>query len=178
MRFAAAILGIFVILVVMTSAAVYSGAYNVAASKPANPVIAWLLHAVMVNSVEWHARRARPPADDAPGRLGFGHYREHCVGCHGGPGLPPSDLARGLNPRAPDLAGAAGRWSPAQLFWIVKNGIEMTGMPAWGPSHTDQELWQIVAFLRDLPTLSAEQYQAMDRQHAHSHAHSHAEPGE
>jgi mono/diheme cytochrome c family protein len=69
----------------------------------------------------------------------------------------------GFYPEPPDLSKGKGDMSPAELFWIIKNGIKMSAMPAFGPIHKDEEIWSIVAFLKRLPELSAEQYQAMEK---------------
>lgn len=109
-----------------------------------------------------------------------------CVGCHGAPNTPPSEIADGLNPNPPELANSKKTKPPTELYWIVKNGIKMTGMPAFGPTHTEEELWAIVAFLKKLPELSQDEYQAMDKEaegmqqehnqdngHNHEHHHEH-----
>lgn len=88
---------------------------------------------------------------------GTGHFAAHCAVCHGAPGVPQSDIAKGLYPAPPDLAHAATRHKPAELFWIVKHGIKMTGMPNW-KDHSDQELWSTVAFMQRLPGMSEADY--------------------
>lgn len=148
---------------------IYSGAYDVAATVPHNPIVAWVLDTTMVESVRAHARSIQAPALDQPQVVesGAGHYHDDCEICHGGPGVTQSELARGLLPSPPDLGEAAQEWTAAQLFWIVKHGVKMTGMPAWGPTYTDQELWAIVAFIRKLHELSPEQFQKMGHSPTH-----------
>ncbi|HLW74694.1 MAG TPA: cytochrome c, partial [Gammaproteobacteria bacterium] len=92
---------------------------------------------------------------------GFDHYHEMCEGCHLAPGIEDSELRSGLNPQPPLLYKTVPHSSPAELFWTVKNGIKMTGMPAWGVTHDDAKIWAIVAFLEQLPKMTPEQYQAM-----------------
>jgi mono/diheme cytochrome c family protein len=78
-----------------------------------------------------------------------------CVGCHGGPGAAWAKFSEGLNPSPPDLKDVVKDIQPREMFWVVKNGIKMTGMPSFGSiGVTDQEIWSIVAFLRKLPTVS------------------------
>jgi|HubBroStandDraft_6_1064221.scaffolds.fasta_scaffold07856_5 CopA family copper-resistance protein len=89
--------------------------------------------------------------------IGTEHYAAHCAVCHGAPGVPKGDIGRGLNPPPPDLAKNAPLYNPAELFWIVKHGIKMTGMPAWS-DHSDEELWATVAFLEKLPAMSEQEY--------------------
>ena len=95
-------------------------------------------------------------------RHGFEHFRETCVACHGAPGVPPAEMGRGLRPEPPPLAEAARHWSTAELFWIVKHGVKTTGMPAWSPTHDDEELWSIVAFVERLPTMSPDDYRRLE----------------
>jgi mono/diheme cytochrome c family protein len=93
-----------------------------------------------------------------------------CTGCHLAPGLPENEMRPGLNPKPPLLAhGAPG--DPAEEFWIVKHGIKMTAMPAWGRTHSDAEMWNIVAFLQLLPKLSPQQYRALVAKAAGHHQH-------
>jgi mono/diheme cytochrome c family protein len=144
---------------------IYSGAYNVAATAPHGTAESWLYETVMQKSVRARARAIEAPPLDDPAMVARGGrmYGERCESCHGGPGIILSDLARGLRPRAPDLARAAQDWKPRELFWIVKNGIKMTGMPAWGPSHDDAALWSVVAFVTRLPEMRYEDYWSQTR---------------
>ena len=147
-----------------TVAYIYSGTYDVAATAPDSPLVSWVLETTSENSVSRQARSVTPPPSlDEAGLIatGAGHYHEDCEICHGGPGVERSELSRGLNPSPPDLGKSAQEMTPAELFWVAKNGIKMTGMPAWGPTHSDQELWAIVAFLRRLHALSPQQFEAL-----------------
>jgi len=157
---------IIVVLVAIGLAVLYSGVHNVAATYPDRGLVSWALSTTMKRSVERQAAGIRvPPLDDpALVRLGFQHYREMCVECHGAPGLSMAEVGRGLNPSPPPLVEKVGNWKPSELFWITKNGIRMTGMPAWGVTHTDEQIWAIVAFMRGLPRLTPEAYKALDRQ--------------
>ena len=156
---------VFVVLCVAGGIAfIYSGLYPVAATVPHNPVVAWVLDTAMEHSVQRYAEEvAPPPSLDDPRVIeaGAGHYHENCQICHGGPGVERSELSKGLLPPPPDLGKAADEWTPAELFWIVKHGIKMTGMPAWGPTHSDDALWAVVAFIRKLDQLSPEQFKTM-----------------
>jgi mono/diheme cytochrome c family protein len=89
---------------------------------------------------------------------GFAHYKEMCVTCHGAPGVQPDETGKGLYPKPPDLAKSIKGWTPAQLFWITKNGIKMTGMPSFGKTHNDEKIWAIVAFIEKLPGMTKDQY--------------------
>ncbi len=109
------------------------------------------------NSMESRAPDATNPFADDPSALasGMAHYRENCVLCHGAPDVKPAELAVGLNPQAPKLETAdAQSLSDGKLFWIIKHGVRMTGMPAFAETHTDEEIWHIVTFVRHLPKIT------------------------
>lgn len=151
---------------------VYSGIYNVAASKWHPAIEGKFFSTVMVQSVRHQARNIPIPADidlhdrTLAGKFG-GAYGKACQTCHGGPGVKPDPWVY-LYPPATDLTDAAvvDRWSDAELYWIIKNGIEHTGMIALGPTHGDEELWSVSAFVRQLPTMSPADYKAMVNEYA------------
>jgi mono/diheme cytochrome c family protein len=142
------------------SAVVYSGFYDVAATVPHWPVTVWLLEAARTRSIKAQAAGiAVPPGLDDPAKviIGVEHYAAHCAVCHGAPGVPKGDIAQGLYPPPPDLTKTAPLYTPAELFWILKHGIKMTGMPSWS-DHSDDELWATVGFLEKLPSMSEQDY--------------------
>ncbi|CAA7612893.1 c-type cytochrome [Magnetospirillum sp. UT-4] len=141
----------------------WSGLYNVAASVPHWPPTRWLIEFGLENSVETHARGIEvPPLDDpALVHAGLGHYEGACQPCHGAPGQPPNPLVRRMLPEPPYLPGQELRWSPAQLFWIVRHGLKYTGMPAWVAEHRDDEIWAMVAALLRLPELDDAGYRRL-----------------
>jgi mono/diheme cytochrome c family protein len=143
----------------------FSGLINVAATNPHHPVTNFILSTTMDHSVRAHAKGITAPPLDDPRMImdGFRHYREMCVGCHLAPGIDSTEISEGLMPRPPRLQQEVEEWTPEELFWVTKNGVKLTGMPAWGPTHSDARMWAIVAFLEKLPHLTAEQYQEMDR---------------
>lgn len=155
-------LGVALILFVIGALAfIYSGIYDIAATDPHLGVVRWVLNTTQVRAVEEHAERAPEPprADSAMLRHGVQHYSEMCVVCHGAPGVERGEFGKGMNPTPPDLARMAERYSARELFWITKHGLKMAGMPAFGPTHSDLEIWGIVAFVQQLPRMSSEEYQ-------------------
>ncbi|MFQ5566979.1 MAG: c-type cytochrome, partial [Paracoccaceae bacterium] len=92
---------------------------------------------------------------------GANDYDSMCAACHGAPGMSPEAVGQGLNPPAPDLAEEVLEMTPAELFWVTKNGIKMTGMPAWGVTHDDQTIWPVVAFMTRLPGLDQAAYKEL-----------------
>ena len=159
----------------------YSGLADVAATSPHWALTRWVLSTTMENAVRKQAKGIAPPAsldEDERVRAGAVAYDAMCAGCHGGPGVEPGVVGKGLNPEPPDLARAADEWSPEEMFWITKHGVRMTGMPAFGPTHSDEELWEMVALVKRLTRMSAAEYQALlpvpagpERGHGHSHEH-------
>jgi mono/diheme cytochrome c family protein len=168
---------IFIIIVIVGFFIfIYMGKYDVAATKPHTKLTEFILNTATEQSIRSHADGVTVPSldDQSMVKTGFNHYKEMCVGCHGAPGVKPSEIGKGLYPEPPELADTIDELSSEELYWISKNGIKMTGMPAFGPSHSDEELWSIVAFLKKLPDLTAEEYQAMvEKEKAENHEHEH-----
>jgi len=144
---------------------VYSGFYDVAASEPDNAAMRWLLVTVRDRSIARRAGDIKVPPLDDPKLVeeGFEHYHEMCTGCHLAPGMESSETRQGLNPQPPVLAKLVPHSSPARMFWVIKNGVKMSGMPAWGTSHSDEMIWAMVAFLQKLPDMTPAEYQAMEK---------------
>jgi hypothetical protein len=142
----------------------FLGFYNVAATEQDPGFVNWGLIQVRKSAIARHAKDTPPPAFDEATkvRAGARAYGERgCVYCHGGPGADYMKFAEGLNPTPPDLKEVVGSRSPAELFWVVKHGIRMTGMPSFEAGGTpDAEIWSIVAFLKKLPAVSEADYKA------------------
>ena len=181
---------VLVAAVLILAAAVYSGSFDVAADTPHNPAVYWLLETLRDRSISVQSGAVQVPPLTDPKMIAEGadHYSEMCTGCHLAPGARDSEIRPGLYPQPPDLTQSPPP-PPARAFWVIKHGIKMTAMPAWGTTHDDAAIWNIVAFLQKLPTLSPEQYQSLagesagdrhdgedtDQEHA---AESHAEHAE
>jgi mono/diheme cytochrome c family protein len=153
-----------VILIVGSIIFIYSGLYDVSAFNQDRGIMRWVLNTTSDKSVEHYSKDISVPnlTDPLMIKEGFEHYNEMCESCHGAPGKGESDLAKGLNPHAPHLVRSARHMSPQELFWETKNGIKMTGMPAWGKTHSDEKIWAMVAFMKKLPDISAEEYKKME----------------
>jgi mono/diheme cytochrome c family protein len=141
----------------------YSGLYDVSASSPHSGFVNWFLSTTSHASVERRAREIEVPNldDEVLVLAGANDYDSMCAGCHGAPGTNPDAVGQGLNPPAPDLTEEAAEMTPAELFWVTKNGIKMTGMPAWGVTHEDDAIWPVVAFMTKLPELDQSAYQTL-----------------
>src|SRR5262245_9983208 len=139
------------------------GSFDVAADKPHSQPVFWLMDTVRERSVAIRAADINVPGDLADAKRiasGAAQYDEMCSLCHLAPGMKRTEISRGLYPRAPELRRKRSL-TPAEQFWVVKHGLKVTGLPAWGVTHDDKLLWDVVAFLQKLPGLGADQYQAL-----------------
>jgi mono/diheme cytochrome c family protein len=163
---------IVVLLVVMAVGllVMYAGWYDIGATAEHNSLTLWIMETTMENSVEHHAKNIDAPelADSVMVARGFEHFEHSCITCHGAPGINRAELAVGLYPEAPDLTGEIDEWSPSELFWITWHGIKLSGMPAFVETHSDEEIWDIVAFLQVLPDLGRDGYLTMRSAHGPS----------
>jgi mono/diheme cytochrome c family protein len=155
------LVGLLLVLVIFIG----SGLYNIGAVKPHQDPVAWVIEETRDRSIVVHSKdiRVLTPRDD-PRMItqGLDNYHFMCRWCHGAPGFNRGEFALGLYPSPPYLGSKdVQSWKDSELFWIMKNGIKMTGMPAFGPTHTDEQLWTTVAFLRRLPKLGPAKYKAM-----------------
>jgi len=176
------VLGILLIIGAIGFA--YSGLINVSAIGKDPALVSWFLETTREHSVERRAKEVTAPdiQDKQRQARGGRAFSEMCAGCHGAPGRDPFIGARDMNPPPPKLTEAAEEDSPEQIFWIVKHGIRMTGMPAWGLTHSDEQLWDLVAFIKQLPALTPESYRTLvssvhDDGHEHGHMHGSQEEG-
>jgi mono/diheme cytochrome c family protein len=166
------ILGVLLFEIMAVIAGVYSGVSDVAATKPEGKMMKWLLSTTKDQSIGARAKNiAAPPLEDsALVATGFGHYQEMCVTCHGAPGKKADEFAQGLNPHAPNLARSTRDMEPSEMFVVVKDGITMTGMPGFASTHSDSEVWAMVAFLKRLQTMSPGEYAAFQKSQNTSNA--------
>ena len=153
-----------VILIVGSIIFIYSGLYDVSAFNQDRGIMRWVLNTTSDKAVEHYSKDISVPDLNDPNMIkeGFGYYDEKCESCHGAPGEEESELSKGLNPHAPYLVRSAKHMDPKELFWVTKNGIKMTGMPAWGKTNSDKKIWAMVAFMKKLPDISSEEYKKME----------------
>lgn len=144
-----------------------SGWYNIGATRQHWQPVYSVLEQGMHESVRHHARAvqlpAALPATQARAQLlsGAALYRQHCVQCHGAPGVAQAAIGQSMQPVPGPLVDAARRWQKNELYWITRHGIKMSGMPAWGHHLDEAQLWSLVAFLGQLPSLGAQDYAAL-----------------
>lgn len=158
---------------------IFFGWFNVSTTWKDPALVLWVLETTSENSVKQRAKDIEVPPLGSEEQIknGFQSFRVMCAGCHTAPGEDPSPMAQGLNPEAPDLAEEAEHMSPAEIFWVIKNGIRMTGMPGWGLTHTDEQIWEMVSFILELPEMSILDYLflnsevPLDEDDGHGHEH-------
>lgn len=142
---------------------VNSGYYDISATTPDSSLVYWATHQTMEHSV---ARRlganAVPTGLDTPEKIAEGGqiFVANCAVCHGRPGVAPTSISQGLNPTPPDLFRATREPDQQENFQFIKHGVKMTGMPAFGPTKTDDQVWALVAFLNVLPGISVDDFTA------------------
>lgn len=143
---------------------IYSGIYNVAATDEHTGLVRWALTSTTTRSIEARAGAdpALPEGDEAL-RRGFLAYEAMCVDCHGAPGVERGWIGSGLQPTGPDLAAVAARRTPAQLLWAIEHGIKFTGMPALSPTHSQEEMLEVTAFVVRLKDMTASDYAELRR---------------
>jgi len=153
-----------IVAVVLAVLGVYSGLFNVAADEPHWALTHRIIETLRERSIESRSDDIKVAANlDDPKLIasGAGEYAEMCAGCHLAPGMEDTEMRTGLYPQPPNLAEPGGHRSAAQQFWIIKHGLKMSGMPAWGLTHEDERLWSMVAFVRKLPNLTPAAYQEL-----------------
>ena len=155
---AAAALGVVAVAGLTT---VYGGTFNPAATQDHRPLTRWALATAMRNGVESRAGEVGAPPANPDLAAGGREFAAMCAHCHGAPGARRAEWARGMLPLPPDLAHAAEEWRTEEVAWIVRHGVKMSGMPAFGPTHDDAALWNVAAFVKQLPALTPEEYAAL-----------------
>lgn len=142
----------------------YTGLYNVSAVAGESAFMTWYLNTTSTRSIKARADDIAVPSDLASEERvarGAVAFSEMCQTCHGAPDKERSVTGQGMTPTPPRLSEAASEWEPEEVYWILAHGIKMAGMPAYGPTHSEEELWEIVAFVEGLPEMTPERYEAL-----------------
>jgi len=154
--------GLIVLGLIVCTFFIGSGAYNVAADDPHWALTRSVIEKARTASIERRSADIQvPPLGDAAlVASGAGNYEAMCAGCHLKPGVAATEMSRGLYPAPPNFAMHPLE-NPASAFWVIKHGIKMTGMPAWGKSMEDEYVWGLVAFMKELPGMPADRYREL-----------------
>ncbi|WP_447043263.1 c-type cytochrome [Vreelandella sp. H-I2] len=162
-RLALGLVGVAIAMAVGAVMFIFWGVYNVSALQQHTEPVYSVLTTALDRSISQRAEEIDVPSLDDPAmaQQGLIYYRDKCVQCHGAPGVARQDVGKGMTPVPPNLAHTASNRTPAEIFWAIKHGIKMTGMPSWQFIFTDEEIWEIVAFMRQMSKLSPVEYQAI-----------------
>ena len=158
----------------------YSGLYNIGADDPHWPATYQLMQTMRDRSIHARSQGIKVPDLDDPQLIlkGAGQYAAMCTGCHLAPVVEDSELRAGMYPQPPNLSQV--RVDPRAAFWVIKHGIKMSAMPAWGVNHDDPTIWSMVAFIDKLPGMTPAEYKDIvarappdEDMHMHDSSHAH-----
>lgn len=172
--------GLLALIIAGKAVFIWSGAYNIAADEPHWQWTERVMETLRDRSIAARATGIAVPRldDESLIRAGAGNYDAMCTGCHLEPGLEKTEQSDGLYPAPPDLARKR-IVDPAAAFWVIKHGIKMSGMPAWGKSMEDEYIWGMVAFIQQLPDMSRHRYdELVEASGGHQHGDAEAVPQE
>ena len=159
MKYLAVVFIVFIAMAAGVGVFAWSGLYNIGADDPHWNLTLRIMQSVRDRSIRVRSENIKVPNLDDPQLIlkGAGHYAAMCTSCHLAPGMATSEIRPGLYPQPPELSQV--RVDPRDAFWVIKHGIKMSAMPAWGFSHDDPAIWSMVAFLQKLPGMTPQQYQ-------------------
>lgn len=174
--------GFMLVVAIAAGYVMSAGVYNIAATDKHWLITEKLIEWMRNNSIAARADELEVPIMEETKYLTTGavHYDAMCTICHLAPGQKLTELAQGLYPQAPvfyqrkSLADTDAIENQAKTyFWIIKNGIKMTAMPAWGLTHDDETIWAMTFFVQQLGNMSADEYQKLISKHGDSDGHEH-----
>lgn len=149
------------------------GRYDVSSTKPHPTVVSMIFHSITERSIQRNSATLTVPYDVNDRDIyveGFKEYEHMCVQCHGAPGIEPSPTGEGLFPKPPKFPSEEfNEYSLKDIFWVTKNGVKMTGMPAYGPTHEDKTIWAIAIFLDKSRDLSEVEYKKLRDKYSDTH---------
>jgi mono/diheme cytochrome c family protein len=160
---------------VAVAVAVWFWTQGISAKSPPGPLETSAARAARQAMIPVTARdRVNPgPATAETLRSGLEHWADHCTVCHANNGSGETEMGQGLYPRPPDMRQPLTQeLTDGELFYIIENGVKLTGMPAWGAGTPDGEAasWHLVQFIRSLPTLSESDILEMEQMNPRSPA--------
>jgi mono/diheme cytochrome c family protein len=155
-------------LAIAVGLAVLSGARGFSAREQPGAMEHWIAQKVWAAGLPRDANSRANPIQNSPENLdeALAHWADHCAGCHANDGSGDTPAGKSMYPPAPDMRLAATQQkSDGALFFIIQNGIRLTGMPAWGggSGHDEQDSWKLVHFIRHLPQLTPEEKKRMEK---------------
>ena len=157
---------IAVVILSLLAIVIWVGSRGVSAKAQPGKVETAVARTMRALAIPRAARDRQNPVARSPEIIaeGMQHYADHCAACHANDGSGETEIGLGLYPKPPDMRRAATQsLSDGELFYIIENGVRLTGMPAWSTGHDDSEqaTWHLVHFIRELPRLTPEQVDEM-----------------
>ena len=155
------VVAVLAILAAGAGVFVYSGLYNIGADDHHTKPVFAILQTLRDRSIHVRSEDIKVPDLEDPKLIlkGAGQYAAMCTDCHLNPGMTDSEIRPGLYPQPPNLSQI--RIDPKDAFWVIKHGLKMSAMPAWGFSHDDATIWSMVAFVEKLPGMTPAEYKAI-----------------
>jgi mono/diheme cytochrome c family protein len=162
----------FVVALLLAAACLYGWsivARGFSAREEPSSAEAFLARRLQRLAIPSGARVVRNPVEASPQVLSaaMAHYADHCAICHGNDGRGATVIGKGLYPKPPDMTAlATQQLTDGELYYIIENGIRLTGMPAFGeePGNTqNKETWDLVHFIRHLPRITDEEIADMKK---------------
>ncbi|MFA6581996.1 MAG: cytochrome c [Paludibacter sp.] len=151
-----------VVLIVGAFIYISSGAYDISQLSHHNKLTLSIIKMTTHRSIDRRMSENMVPdnlKDSTVLVTGFKHYNQMCVSCHGAPGIQPNEMVEGLYPKPPLMYKHGEEDAAREFFWVIKNGIKMTSMPAFKPTHTDAQIWAMAAFVtQKLAKMSPDEY--------------------
>lgn len=185
------VFGLLLAALLLAAFVIGTGMYNIAATEKHWAITEKIIEWMRVNSIAARSKNLEitPVESTEDLAIGAAHYDAMCTGCHLAPGMEPTELAQGLYPQAPVFHQRAPLANQEIIeeqtkayFWVIKNGIKMTAMPAWGLTHDDETIWAMAFFAQKLSGMSAERYDELiqigepsDHDHDHENRHEHGD---
>jgi mono/diheme cytochrome c family protein len=129
----------------------------------------WLANEARHFAMPREAKRLKNPVAYSPEVLeeARAHWADHCASCHANSGSGDTQIGRNLYPKAPDMRAApTQQLSDGELYYIIQNGVRLTGMPAWGSAgdgEGNQDSWKLVLFIRHLPSMTVQEAEQMQK---------------
>jgi len=161
-----------IILSIIGGLFIWFGIFNVAATEKHWDATTALLEMVRDRSISTRSEGLMVPDLTASEMIARGapNYAAMCSQCHLAPGVKKTEIHEGLYPQPPIFYQRMDSTrKPQEMFWVIKNGLKLTGMPSWGKYNSDTQIWDMVAFVSSMNTMTPEQYKELAAAGEHMH---------
>jgi len=157
----------FLVLALIAGVTILDRAHGFSTREQPGAVERWVAGWIRATAIPAEAKARHNPVPNTPEILADAraHWADHCAVCHANDGSGDTQMGKNLYPPAPDMRQSATQQkTDGELFFIIQNGVRLTGMPAWsGSAHDEEDSWKLVRFIRHLPQLTFEEKKAMEK---------------